>query len=107
MFEIYNIINSQLPYHDPQIENNLQPKFSAKYKIETTALAINVQKTQYMILNNDELTHCSTPLLDYCNVRSSIFPVNLNKLCVVALFMKKTENVEKFCQTEVLPNSPT
>ena len=38
-------------------------------------------------------------------MRSSIFPVNLSKLCVVALFMKKTENVEKFCQTEVLPNS--
>ena len=63
-FEIYNIINSQLPYHDPKIENNLQPKFSAKYKIETSALAITVQKTQYMILNNDHsLQHTSFGLL--------------------------------------------
>ena len=58
-----------------------------------------------MILEADELVHCSTPLLEYCNVNSSVFPVNLSKLCVVALFMKNKGNVKAYCQTEVILNS--
>ena len=58
-----------------------------------------------MILEADEWVHCSTPLLEYCNVKSSIFPINLSKLCAVALFMKNKDNVNPYCQTEVIPNS--
>ena len=104
-FEIYQIINSPLPYHDPKLDTEQQPKFSVRYKLESMALAINPEKTNYMILDQVELAHCSTPLLDYCNVKSSLFPVNLNKLCIVALFMKNKENVGKYCKTEVTPNS--
>ena len=58
-----------------------------------------------MILKADELVHCSTSLLEYCNVKSSIFPINLSKLRVVAIFMKNKDNVKAYCQTEVIPNS--
>ena len=51
------------------------------------------------------LVHCSAPLLEYCNVKSSVFPINLSKLCVVTLFMKNKDNVKAYCQTEVIPNS--
>ena len=77
----------------------------AKYKLETSALAINPERTKYMIFEADELVHCSTPLLEYCNVKSSVFPINLSKLCVVALFMKNKGNVKAYCQTEVISNS--
>ena len=46
-----------------------------------------------------------TSLLEYCNVKSSSFPVNLSRLCVVAIFMKNKDNVKAYCQTEVTPNS--
>ena len=87
-FEIYQVINSPFPY-----------------KLESSALAINPEKTRYIILDQAELAHCSTPLLDYCNVKSSLFPVNLSKLCIIALFMMNKENVGKYCQTDVIPNS--
>ena len=77
----------------------------AKYKLETSALAINPERTKYIILEADKLVHCSTPLLEYCNVKSSVFTFNLGKLCVVALFMKNKGNVKAYCQTEVTPNS--
>ena len=76
----------------------------AKYKLKTCALAINHERTKYMILEADKLVHCSTPLLEYCNVKSSVFPINLSKLYVVALFMKKKDNVKAYCQTEVISN---
>ena len=58
-----------------------------------------------MILEADELVHCSTPLLEYCNVKSSIFSINLMKLCVVTLLMKNKDNIKAYCQTEVIPSS--
>ena len=104
-FEIYNVINSELLFYDSNLTVSLQPNFVAKYKLETSALAISHERTKYMILEADELVHCSTPLLEYCNGRSSVFPINLSKLCVVALFKKKKDNVKAYCQTEVIPNS--
>ena len=83
-FEIYNVINSQLPFYDSNLTVSLQLNFVAKYKLETCALAITLERTKYMILAADELVYCSTPPLEYCNVKSSIFPTNLSKLCVVA-----------------------
>ena len=81
------------------------PTFAARYKLETYLLAINAEKTKYMILDTDELAHCSTPLLGYCSMCSSVFPVNLSRLCVIALFMKNKENVKIYCKAEVIPNS--
>ena len=93
-FEIYNVIDSQLPFYDSNLTVSLQPNYVAKYKLETSALAINPERTKYMILEADELVHCSTPLLEYCNVKNSVFPINLSKLCVVALFMKNKGTVK-------------
>ena len=67
-FEIHNIINSQLPFYDSNLTGSLQPNFVAKYKLETSALAINPERTKYMILEADDFVHCITPLLEYCNV---------------------------------------
>ena len=58
-----------------------------------------------MILEADESVHCSTPPTEYCNFKSSIFPITISKLCVVALFMRNKDNVKAYCQTEVIPNS--
>ena len=71
-FEIYNAINSQLPFYDNNLTVSFQLNFVAKYKLETSALAINPERTKYMILKADELIHCSTPLLESCNVKSSV-----------------------------------
>ena len=103
-FEIYNVINSWLPFYDSNLTVSLQPNFVARYKLETSALAINPENKIYDF-EADEFVHCSTPLLEYCNVKSSIFPINLNKLCVVVLFMKNKDNIKAYCQTEVIPNS--
>ena len=74
-FEIYKVFNTPLPYYNQSIPTELQPDIVAQYRLETSALAINAEKTKYMLLNSDELNHCSTPLLSYCSVRSSVFPV--------------------------------
>ena len=104
-FEIYNVINSHLPFYVSNLTVSLQLHFVVKYKLETSALAINPGRTKYIILEADELDHCSTPVLEYCDVQSSIFPLIFSKLYVVALFMKNQDNVKAYCQTEVISNS--
>ena len=56
-FEIYNVINSQLPFYDSNLTVSLELNFVAKYKLETSALAINPERTKYIILEADELVH--------------------------------------------------
>ena len=104
-FEIYKVFNTPLPYYNQSIPTELQPDIVAQYRLETSALAINAEKTKYMLLNSDELNHCSTPLLSYCSVCSSVFPVNLSQRCIVSLFMNNVEIIETVCQKEVIPNS--
>ena len=58
-----------------------------------------------MLLDQDELKPCSAPLLSYCSICSSVFPVNLSKRCIVGLFMKNSKSIDKICQKEVIPNS--
>ena len=104
-FEIYKVSNTPLPYYNQSIPTQLQPDIVVQYRLETFAVAINPEKTKYMLLNSDELNHCSTPLLSYCSIRSSVFPVNLSEQCIVSLFMNNIEVIETVCQREVIPNS--
>ena len=94
-FEIYKVFNTPLPYNQ-SIPTELQPDIVAQYRLETSALAINAEKTKYMLLNSDELNHCSTPLLSYCSVCSSVFLVNLSQRCIVSLFMNNVGKLKQF-----------
>ena len=104
-FEIYKVFNAPLPYYNQSIPTELQPDIVVQYRLETSALAINAEKTKYMLLNSDELNHCSTPLLSYCSVRSLVFPVNPSQRWIVSLFLNNVEIIETVCQKEVIPNS--
>lgn len=104
-FEIYKIFNIPLPYSDDKLDTDSLPDITAAYALETNSLAIDPQRTKFAILSPDEIEKCSLPLTRYCKIRSPIYPVNLSKLCVIALFMKNTANVKKYCSVQVQPNS--
>ena len=46
-----------------------------------------VQKTQYILLNNEGLAKCIQPGVNFYDIKSPIHRINLSKLCIVALFM--------------------
>ena len=46
-FEIYKVFNTPLPYYNQSIPTQLQPDIVAQYRLETSALAINAEKTKY------------------------------------------------------------
>jgi hypothetical protein len=55
--------------------------------IEAKAIGVNVQKTKYILLNNEGLDKCIQPGVNFYDIKSPIHRINLSKLCKVALFM--------------------
>ena len=76
----------------------------AQYKLETNALAVNADKTKYVILSDNEVQKCANPSVTFCGIKSVVYTINLSKLCVTAMFMKNEHNVNMQCQTIVRPN---
>ena len=78
---------------------------AAWYRLETSLLTGNLAQMKYVLLTASEQEHCTTPLQHYCDVRNLVYSMTSSKLCTFVLFMKATENVKKYCKTEVEPNS--
>lgn len=68
-------------------------------------MAVNAERTKYVTLTDIEIQKCTNPSITYCSIRSAVYPINLSKLCVVALFMRNEDNVNRHCQTIVKLNS--
>ena len=76
----------------------------ANYKLEATALAINQQRTDFVIMSEEEAKLCSNPLVSFCKFKSPIYPVNKNTFCLVALFVGSQSRIKQLCQAKVYTN---
>lgn len=64
-------------------------------------LAINSDRTQYVLLTSHELDKCTNVVKDFCTIKSPLYPVHLSKTCLVALFMEKANAIKTFCEKVV------
>ena len=104
-FEIFNIFHMPVPVKDPVVPTDKLPSMVAWYRLETSSIPGNLAQMKYVLLTATEQEHCTSPLWHYCDVRSPVYSMISSKLCIVALFMKDTENAKNNCKTEVEPNS--
>ncbi len=51
--------------------------------------------------HSEEYHSCNNKYMKFCNPKSAIYQVNLSKSCVIALFLKHTENIKQFCKSVV------
>ena len=93
-----------MPIKDPNVAVKEMHNMVAEFKLESKSLAINLEQMKYILLTSAELESCTSPLHHYCDIRSPVYPINLGKLCIVALFLKNKDNVKAYCQTTVKPN---
>lgn len=104
-FEIYRVTNLGLPLVNGTIESSDTHTMVASYDLESNGLAINVPRTKYVLLNQQQLRECSNPTLGTCDLKTAIFPVNLSNKCILALFLEHPEKVDKFCRKIISPNA--
>ena len=58
-----------------------------------TCIAVNAEKSKYIILSDSEVQKCANPSVTLCGIKSALYPINLKKLYIIALFMKNKPNV--------------
>ena len=75
----------------------------AHFDLETQYFAVNKDKTKYSLLDNDGISRCTNPLIDFCEFKNPIFPINLSNLCVISLFTN--QDWKSTCSAIVKPNT--
>ena len=68
-----------------------------KFKIETEMLMISSDRTKYSLLTESSYQLCNSGHLKFCKPETAIYQTNLNKRCLIFLFMKKYDDIEKHC----------
>lgn len=78
--------------------------FSAEYDIDNPHFGISPDRRSYVILTEIEAFSCKAP---FCTITSPSFPVKSMPLCVIALFLNKGRDIEKFCKKSITKTPPT
>ena len=98
--ELFKVYNMPLPLNTVfMTNNNTQTEMLTYYKLEADYLAINAERTQYMILDQKERDTCHLSFPGLCAIRKPLYQVNLAQMCIVALFMRNKRKVKSSCPT--------
>ena len=100
-FDVYKIHNLPLSIHNSTPAENTNVNMVAKYNLETEAFMVNTDRTKYALLTKDEISMCNNKYMTFCNPKSAIYQTNLSKTCIIALFLKHTENIKQYCRSTV------
>ena len=99
-FQIFKPFNLPIPVN---LNSSDDRSFSmlTYSNIEAKVIGVNVQKTQYILLNNEGLAKCIQPGVNFYDIKSPIHRINLSKLCIVALFMNDNALIKENCKNTI------
>jgi hypothetical protein len=80
--DIYKVHNLPVTVHN-MTTSSKPNSMVAHFDLETKYFAVNKDKTKYSLLDNDSISRCTNPLIDFCEIKNPIFPINLSNLCVI------------------------
>ena len=104
-FEIFEAHSLPLPLQETENGEKVTRDVLAEYKLEAKAIAVNKERTKYVLLEENEVRQCTGSLAGHCAFHSPVYPVNLSKFCIMSLFMRNKEARHKNCKTEISPSS--
>ena len=90
------LISTKEEYEVNQIHNLPIPLLSSnqtdilvKYAVETEMLMISKDKTKFSLLSESTFQMCNSYQFQFCNPETAFYQTNVNKFCIIALFMPK------------------
>lgn len=101
-YEIYRVINIPIPFHEGK---NVHEELAFKYKLESESIMMSNDRSKYSLLSENDLDMCINKKTKFCNPRKAMYPTNLNKLCVIAQFLDKSQDIEKYCTKLIIRSS--
>ena len=100
-FEIFEAHSLPVPMQQLADGQVVVHNLLAEYELEAKAIAINKERSKYVLLQDDEVRQCIGSLASHCAMHKPSYPINLSKHCIVALFMRNKEKQQKNCETSV------
>ena len=91
-YDIYKVYN--LPILKPLIGSHVL----IKYSLETDAFMISRDRTKFTFLSKSKYQTCKNHHLQLCNPETAFYQANVNKFCVIALFMRNKPDIKLFCK---------
>ena len=101
-FAVYKIHN--LPFPAPNLTANGH-HITAQYKLEVNAIAVDINSGRYALLTNEELNKCTGHGNSFCEIKGPVYPLNIDRFCVIALFKDNVKAIESLCQRMIEVNS--
>ena len=90
LYKVYN-----LPIYNPTIGKSL------KYNLEGSNLAVTKDNNYVTILSEAEFIQCTLAQGHFCSLNTALYHVDYSKLCLVAMFLKQNDRINKDCQLAV------
>jgi hypothetical protein len=71
-FDICKVHNLPVPVHNMTTSSNPN-SMVAHFDLETHYFAVNKDKTKYSLLDNEGVSRCTNPLIDFMSLKIQIF----------------------------------
>ncbi|CAG2210600.1 unnamed protein product [Mytilus edulis] len=72
-FEVFKVFNLPIPMQSNKTNVNMV----AKFNLESDYIAVNAERSKYILFDQNEIIQCTHPLVPYCAVSSPTYPINL------------------------------
>ena len=95
-YEVYRIYNLPLPMATKQTNIML------KYTLETDILMVSKDRSKFSLLTESAFHMCNSFHYRFCNPETAFYQANINRFCVVALFMQNQRDIKTFCKQMVI-----
>ena len=103
-WEVYQVHNLPVPFNSNNGEATTQSPMVAQYRLEANAIAVNTERTNFVLLTKDKMESCSKPVVGLCPIKSPVYPISLSKFCITALFMNNQQQIKESCRTSARLN---
>ncbi|MCG7882404.1 MAG: methyl-accepting chemotaxis protein [Candidatus Thiodiazotropha endolucinida] len=100
--DLYKVYNLPLPISTVyRSKNKTETEMLTYYTLESEYIAINPERTQYMLLNQHDRDICKVGFPKLCTMRKPIHHTNLARMCILAVFSNDKEKIKRLCTTVV------
>ena len=90
LYKVYN-----LPIYNPTIGKSLS------YQLEGSNLAIIKDNNYVSILTEAEFIQCTLAQGHFCNLNTALYHIDYFNWCLVAMFLKENNRINKDCKLSV------
>ena len=77
---IFDIFSMPVPIKNQTVPDDTLSNMVAWYSLETSSIAVNLNKMEYILLSKKGQDHCSSPLCCFGDVQSPLYSITSSKL---------------------------